>query len=167
MQLSSGCNFNEASPLLPVVSWLYYLVPCALSLALCSPPANVYKGGWIISLARLAYCTNQWNCYLSFIWPQNYWKLGIINVKSKCSPQFSKTWSDVLNVLLYLNNCQKTQRYILYSNKCWVLLALPLINFLPTYYNPIYWLIILPLLGSWCFCDASALSVWFVTSVTF
>lgn len=40
MQLISGCSFNEALPPLPVVSWLYYLVPCALWL--CAPLQKMF-----------------------------------------------------------------------------------------------------------------------------
>jgi len=38
MQFISGSSFNEAFPPLPVVSWLYYLVPCALWLCALLQP---------------------------------------------------------------------------------------------------------------------------------
>ena len=40
MQLISGCSFNEAFPPLPVVSWLYYLVP--RTLWLCAPLQQMF-----------------------------------------------------------------------------------------------------------------------------
>lgn len=76
MQLIFGCSFNEAFPPLPVVSWLYYLVPC--SLWRCAPLQQMFtkEAESFLWLALHTVPTNE-TVTFSFIRPQNYWKLGI------------------------------------------------------------------------------------------